>query len=63
MCGIAIVIAVFSSLGGLLLSYHASLPSGPAIILTAGIIYALSALVGRRGMLPSALTSRRHKTA
>ncbi|WP_410010532.1 hypothetical protein [Phyllobacterium zundukense] len=39
------------------------MPSGPAIILTAGIIYAVSALVGRRGMLPSVLMSRRHKTA
>lgn len=63
MCAIAIVIAAISSVSGLLLSYHASLPSGPAIILTAGIIYAVSALVGTRGMLPTALTSRRHKTA
>lgn len=63
MCVIAIVIAAISSVSGLLLSYHASLPSGPAIILTAGIIYAVSALVGTRGMLPTALTSRRHKTA
>lgn len=63
MCLIAISIAVVSSIGGLLLSYHASMPSGPAMILTAGVIYILSALVGRRGMLASALASGRHKTA
>lgn len=63
MCVIAIATAAASSVGGLLLSYHASMPSGPAIILTAGIIYALSALVGRRGMLSGLLVSRRHKTA
>lgn len=63
MCLIAVAIAVASSLGGLLLSYHASMPSGPAIILTAGIVYALSALVGRRGMLSGLFMSRRHKTA
>ncbi|MBB2971452.1 zinc ABC transporter permease AztB [Mesorhizobium sp. RMAD-H1] len=63
MCLIAISIAASSSVGGLLLSYHAAMPSGPAIILTAGVIYALSALVGRRGMLVGALPSSRHKTA
>ncbi|MDX3928957.1 MAG: zinc ABC transporter permease AztB [Shinella sp.] len=63
LCLIAIVIAAASCLGGLLLSYHASMPSGPAIILTAGVAYALSALGGRRGMLSGLLASRRHKTA
>ena len=63
MCMIAVAIAVLSSLGGLVLSYRASMPSGPAIILTAGVIYALSALVGRRGVLSSLLVSRRHKAA
>lgn len=63
LCLIAIAIAIFSSLGGLLLSYHASMPSGPAIIMVAGVAYILSALFGRRGVLASALPSRRHKTA
>lgn len=63
LCLIAIAIAVASSLVGLLLSYHASMPSGPAIIMMAGVVYILSALFGRRGMLASALTARRHKTA
>ena len=39
---IAIVFATLSSLIGLLLSFHLSLPSGPAIILVAGVGYALS---------------------
>ncbi|TCQ01927.1 zinc/manganese transport system permease protein [Rhizobium sp. PP-F2F-G36] len=63
LCGIAIAIAVVSSLGGLLLSYHASMPSGPAIIMVAGVAYLFSALFGRRGVLASALPSRRHTSA
>lgn len=63
LCLIAMGFAVASSLGGLLLSYHASMPSGPAIIFCAGAIYVFSALAGRRGMLPSLLRSGRHKTA
>lgn len=63
LCLISIAIAVISSLGGLLLSYHASMPSGPAIIMVAGVAYILSALFGRRGVLASALLSRRHKAA
>ena len=39
---VAIISAMLSSLIGLLLSFHLSLPSGPSIILVAGIGYALS---------------------
>jgi zinc/manganese transport system permease protein len=42
----AVVTAVFSSFCGLLLSYHFSLPSGPAIILVTGIVYAVSLVIG-----------------
>ncbi|MDK1389569.1 Manganese transport system membrane protein MntB [Ensifer psoraleae] len=63
MCLVAIAIAAVSALGGLLLSYHASLPSGPAIILTAGGIYFLSTLAGRRGVLRNAFAQRRHRVA
>ena len=42
----AAVTAVLSSLFGLLLSYHFSLPSGPAIILVAGIFYCVSLVIG-----------------
>jgi zinc/manganese transport system permease protein len=48
---------------GLLLSYHVSLPSGPAIILTAGVLYALSVLVGRVGGLLWQLFPGRHLEA
>ena len=43
---VAIVLAIMSSLVGLLLSFHFSLPSGPAIILVAGIGYILSLGIG-----------------
>jgi len=42
-------IALFSSYSGLLISYHYSLPSGPAIILIAGAIYVVSLIFGLRG--------------
>lgn len=48
---IAVAVAFLSSLSGLLLSYHYSLPSGPAIILVAGIIYAVSLVLGPAGGL------------
>ncbi len=38
---------------GLLVSYHASVPSGPAIILSAGVLYAISVVFGRHGGLVS----------
>ena len=43
--------ALVSSYGGLLLSYHWELPSGPAIVLTAGVLYGLSIAFGRHGGL------------
>ena len=43
---LAIVLAILSSLIGLLLSFHFSLPSGPAIILVAGVAYSLSLACG-----------------
>ncbi|MEM9063435.1 MAG: metal ABC transporter permease [Pseudomonadota bacterium] len=53
----AALIAVISSVAGLLLSYYFSLPSGPAIILVAGVFYTLSLLLGPVGSL--AASSRR----
>lgn len=47
----AALIAFLSSIAGLLLSYHYSLPSGPAIILVAGIIYGFSVILGPVGGL------------
>jgi zinc/manganese transport system permease protein len=51
MVVVATGIGVLSGVAGLLLSFHAELPAGPAIILTAGIIYLGSLLAGREGGL------------
>ena len=42
----AVAVAILSSLSGLLLSFYFSLPSGPAIILVAGIAYVASLVFG-----------------
>ncbi len=62
MCLVSIGIGMVSSCAGLLLSYHASLPSGPAIILSAGAIYVLSILFAPRGIVRDAVNAIRLKT-
>ena len=47
----SVVVAILSSLIGLLLSFHFSLPSGPAIILVAGLFYGASLAFGPVGGL------------
>ena len=59
----AVAIGLVSSVSGLLLSYHASLPSGPAITLSAGVIYFLSVLASPRGIILSRLPRTHHRTA
>ncbi|WP_415716528.1 metal ABC transporter permease [Roseibium sp.] len=56
---VAVIVAVVSSLIGLLLSYHFSLPSGPAIILVAGLVYTLSLLLGPVGSVVAQAIPRR----
>ncbi|MEM1343977.1 MAG: metal ABC transporter permease [Pseudomonadota bacterium] len=51
MIAVAVLVAIVSGMAGLLLSYHYSLPSGPAIILAAGVAYALSLIAGPIGGL------------
>jgi zinc/manganese transport system permease protein len=51
MIGIATAFAIVSGTFGLVLSYHAELPSGPAIILVAGGAYLVSMALGREGGL------------
>ncbi|WP_291359045.1 zinc ABC transporter permease AztB [Devosia sp.] len=63
MCVVAILIGAVSSYLGLLLSYHLSVPSGPAIILVAGAIYLASLLIGSRGLIRTRLTPPRHRVA
>ena len=63
MCLVAVGVGIIASLSGLLLSYHAGLPSGPAIILSAGGIYLISLLAGPRGVLRPLLPRHNHRTA
>jgi zinc/manganese transport system permease protein len=63
MIAIATACGVFSGYAGLLLSFHASLPSGPAIILVAGLLYAFSVLFGRVGGLLRRVFPGRHLEA
>ena len=60
---VAVLIAFLSSMTGLLVSYYANLPTGPAIILTCGVFYLLSILVGARGGLIYRLVPRKHLEA
>jgi zinc/manganese transport system permease protein len=62
MCVLAVAIGIVANLIGLLVSYHLSVASGPAIILTAGVIYTLSLLFGSRGVVAARIVSR-HRTA
>ncbi len=63
MIGIASATAVIASIVGLLLSYHLSVPSGPAVILVAGAFYAISVIVGPAGGLLWLAMPRRHLEA
>jgi zinc/manganese transport system permease protein len=63
MCVLAVAFGVLSGLVGLLLSYHLDAASSPAIILTAGTIYLVSAVFGRRGVIGARLRRYRHRTA
>lgn len=60
LIAVAAIIAMLSSLIGLLLSFHYSLPSGPAIILVAGIGYGLSLIFGPVGGAIAQTLPRRH---
>jgi zinc/manganese transport system permease protein len=57
---VAVGVAMLASMTGLLLSYHYSLPSGPAIILVAGIAYGMSIVFGTSGGIISQASLRRH---
>ncbi len=59
----AVGIAMVSGWVGLLLSYHQDVATGPAIILTAGVFYALSVIFGRNGGLIRTLYPRPHLEA
>jgi zinc/manganese transport system permease protein len=56
----AVGLAVLSSVVGLLLSYHADLPTGPAIILTAGTFWLVLIVAGPRESLLQRVLHRPH---
>lgn len=60
MLALAILIAMASGIGGLLASFHADVPAGPAIILAAGTVYLLSLALAPGGMLGARLERRPH---
>ena len=63
MIVVAVLVAMFSGYAGLLLSYHSGLPSGPAIILVAGLAYLVSLALGPVGGLRRYLVPGRHLEA
>jgi zinc/manganese transport system permease protein len=63
MVAVAIGSAALAGYAGLLVSYHANLPSGPAIILVAGGIYLLSVALGPVGGLVWQALPQRHLEA
>ena len=60
---IAVVSALVSSYAGLVLSFQTRLPSGPAIILVAAMLYVLSVLFGSVGGLVRQMFPGRHLEA
>jgi len=48
MIALATVIGMAAAVAGLLISYYANLPSGPAIVMGAGVIYGMSLLAAGR---------------
>nr|WP_275064868.1 MULTISPECIES: metal ABC transporter permease [Bartonella] len=51
ICVLSTLFGIISSVCGLLLSFHLSLPSGPAIIIAAGFIYLISCFISPRGFI------------
>jgi zinc/manganese transport system permease protein len=57
---VSVAIALVSGYLGLVASYHWNLPSGPSIVLTAGLIYVFSLFMGPRQGVWSQRASGRH---
>ena len=58
LIAVAVAMAMLASASGLLLSYHHGLPSGPAIILVAGVLYVLSLAIGPIGSFVARFRAR-----
>lgn len=57
---VASVLAMLASAAGLALSFHADVPTGPAIVLTAGALWIVSLAAGREGSLLARVLRRLH---
>ena len=60
---IAVATGLISGYGGLVLSFHSGVPSGPAVILVAAALYVVSVLFGRVGGVVRQIVPRRHLEA
>jgi len=63
MLATATLIGFISSYLGIIASYHAGTPTGPTIILCAGVIYLISILIGGRNGLLLRFIPRKHLAA
>jgi zinc/manganese transport system permease protein len=63
MIAVAVGSAVVSGYAGLVVSHHANLPAGPAVVLAAGVIYMLSVVAGPAGGLVWRTLPQRHLKA
>ena len=63
MIVLAMASALVSGWIGLLFAFHASIPSGPAVTLVAGVLYVASVLFGRVGGLIWQIFPGRHLEA
>lgn len=59
----AVLLAMAASVVGLTLSFHADVPTGPAIVLTAGALWVVSLTAGPEGSLLARLVRRPHYAA
>ncbi len=60
LLALSAVLALLGSVAGLLVSYHADLPSGPAIVLGMAVLMLASMLAGPFGLVRSRLQPRHH---
>ena len=60
LAALSTTLAFLSGFAGLLLSYNFNLPSGPSIILTAGLVYVASILLGTRDSVRTRYFPRAH---
>ncbi len=63
MAAVAVALGATSGMAGLLLSYHAELPSGPCIVLVCGLAYVASVLFGPRDGIVVRWLGRAHHLA